>query len=73
MKQKNISSDLVTKGYLDIIIDEAKRDIDEKAREYRDEILTRLDGAMGELESRRENDVIGTYQRIMRLEHRQVA
>ncbi len=62
MKQKNISSDLVTKGYLDIIIDEAKRDIDEKAREYRDQILTKLDGVMGELQTMREENTIGTYQ-----------
>ena len=73
MKQKsNDSSDLVTKKILsdelslfkvgiDITLDEMKIEIDDKARGYRDEILTKLDGVMGELQTIREDAVIGGH------------
>ncbi|GEM_PF-3415336 len=90
MKQKNADQDVVTKGFfksiLEIELNEVKQEIDEKAKEYRDQILTKLDGVMGELESMREDAVIGTHQiselrkqgadhekRIKRLEHPRAA
>lgn len=35
---------------------------DENAKRYRDQILTRLDGVMGELQTMREENTIGAYQ-----------
>lgn len=35
---------------------------DDNAREYRDQILTKLDGVMGELQTMREENTIGAYQ-----------
>lgn len=36
--------------------------IDENARKYRDKILTGLDGVMGELQTMREENTVGTHQ-----------
>lgn len=36
--------------------------VDENAKKYRDQILTKLDGVMGELETMRQENTIGTYQ-----------
>lgn len=36
--------------------------IDENARGYRDEVLTKLDGVMGELATMREENAVGAYQ-----------
>lgn len=58
MKQKNDSSELVTKGFLEIKLQE----FDENAKEYRDEILTKLDGVMGELKTMREETTFGAHQ-----------
>lgn len=58
MKQKNNSSDLVTKGFLEVKLQE----VDDNARKYRDEILTKLDGVMGELKTMREETTIGAHQ-----------
>ncbi len=55
---KNPSSDIVTNAFLEIKL--AK--IDDKARDYRDDILNKLDEVMGELETIREENLIGTYQ-----------
>lgn len=62
MKQKNSDQDLVTKGFLKIELNELMQKIDEKAKKYRDEILTKMDGVMGELQTMREENTIGTYQ-----------
>ncbi len=58
MKQKIDFSDLVTKSYLNDVV----KGIDEKAQGYRDEILTKMDGVMGELQAMREENSVGTYQ-----------
>ena len=41
---------------------ELKNNVDENARKYRDQILTRLDEVMGELQTMRDEDTIGTHQ-----------
>jgi hypothetical protein len=45
-----------------IDLDEALEEYDEKNRGYRDQILTRLDKVVMELETIREDNVIGTAQ-----------
>lgn len=76
MKKKNDSSEIVTRGILreelshlktDINqlradMDHLRIDIDEKAREYRDDVLTKMDKVIGELEGIREDSVIGRRQ-----------
>jgi BMFP domain-containing protein YqiC len=47
---------------VDIKLENLKQDIDEKARGYRDDVLTKLDGVMGELQTIREENTVGTYQ-----------
>ena len=42
--------------------DEILVKVDENAKKYRDQILTKLDGVMGELETMRQENTIGTYQ-----------
>lgn len=46
----------------DIKMEDMERRIDDNAQKYRDTILTRLDGVMGELETMREENTIGAYQ-----------
>lgn len=72
---KNLSNELDTMELkIDIKLDKLEMAIDDKSREYRDQILTKLVGVMGELEKIREENTIGTYQasehekRIKRLE-----
>ena len=36
--------------------------MDENAAKYRDEILTKLDGVMGELQAMREENTVGAHQ-----------
>lgn len=36
--------------------------IDESGRKHRDEILTKLDGVMGEVQTMREENTVGTHQ-----------
>lgn len=62
MKQKGSYADIVTKGYLEQKLEETKRDIDDSAKGYRDEVLTKLDKVMGELETMREENTIGFSQ-----------
>lgn len=47
MRQNSDSSNLVTNLSLEVKLDDVKRDIDDKVREYRDQILTKLDGVIG--------------------------
>lgn len=47
---------------VDIKLESLGRDVDEKARKYRDEILSRIDDVMGQLETLREENVIGAHQ-----------
>lgn len=73
MKQKNNSSNLVTKDFLkkelgalgfrfDIKMDRLRTEIDDKAKGYRDEVLTKIDGVMGELQTMKEENIIGSHQ-----------
>lgn len=43
-------------------LDKLKLEIDDKARQYRDQVLTKLDGVMGELQNIREDNIIGSHQ-----------
>ena len=49
-------------GQLDEKLDSKIKQLDNQNREYRDEILTKLDGIMGELQTMREENTIGMYQ-----------
>ena len=69
MKQKNKSEELATKKDLILLKDELEnklndleQKLDSNAQGYRDEILTKLDGVMGELETMRQENTIGTHQ-----------
>lgn len=72
MKQKNDSSKNATKGDLELLarslrkellqLEERIESLDENARKYRDEILTKLDSVMGELKTMREETTIGAHQ-----------
>ncbi len=58
MKQKIDLNDLVTKSYLNEVVE----GIDENARKYRDEILTSNDDLMKKLEVMRDENTIGSGQ-----------
>lgn len=70
MKQKNDDNEVVTRGILrselkrelKIETNKLRLEIDEKAKQYHDEILTRFDGVMKELEDSRENRTLEVYQ-----------
>ena len=77
MKQKNGSSQIITKAYLNKTLDERfslsdaktdlkleslERKIDEKARQYRDQILTSNDKLAKTLETMREESEIVNFQ-----------
>lgn len=69
MKQKNDDNEVVTKGYLrhELSIlrtefDKLRIEVDEKAKTYRDQILTRLDEIMGEFENIREDRTLAVGQ-----------
>lgn len=53
---------LILKGELENKLSDLEQKIDSKAQGYRDEILTKLDGVMGELETMRQENTIGTHQ-----------
>lgn len=52
----------ITKPELTFGLEELKIEIDERARQYRDDVLTKLDGVMGELQTMREENTVGTHQ-----------
>lgn len=52
----------VTKLDLGDAMEGLEERVDERARRYRDELLTKLDGVMGELQNMREDNIIGTHQ-----------
>lgn len=58
MKQKIDLSELVTKSYLNEVVN----GIDEKAQGYRDEILTSNDKLMKKLETMQDENIIGSGQ-----------
>lgn len=73
MKQKNRSDEIATKKDLKALENSLRTEIklnteevlvkvDENARKYRDEILVKMDGVMGELQAMREDNTVGTYQ-----------
>lgn len=47
---------------IDIKIDQLKLEIDDNARGYRDDVLTKLDEVMGELQTMREENTVGSHQ-----------
>lgn len=47
---------------MDIKMDHLANRVDDNAKQYRDQILTRLDGVMGELQTMREENTLGAYQ-----------
>lgn len=93
MKQKSDSSKNATKGDLELLEKSLRGEllrleerVEGNAKQYRDEILTKLDGVMGELKTIREETSIGAHQvfdlqeqvdghekRIIRLEELQPA
>lgn len=73
MKQRiNTTKDLATKTDLKKVekslraellrLEEKVENVDENAKKYRDDILKKLDGVMGELQTMRDENTIGTYQ-----------
>lgn len=81
MKQKSTSSQIITKAYLNKVLDDRfklseintdiklenlERKIDEKAQKYRDQVLTSNDKIVKELEVMREENIIG-FNQIARL------
>ncbi len=62
MKRNSAISDIVTKSFLRSELDNLKKEIDEKARGYRNQILTKLDGIAGELGEMRDENTIGSGQ-----------
>lgn len=62
MKKNSAASELVTKSFLRNGLDDLKKEIDEKAQGYRDQILIKLDETMGELGVMREENIIGSGQ-----------
>lgn len=58
---KNDFSTVVTKGELKEELKTLEERVDENARSYRDDILNKLDQVMGELETMREENLIGSY------------
>lgn len=63
----------------DIKLDKLKRELDDNAKEYRNDVLNKMDEVMGELAQMREDREVGDYQvgekienheqRIIKLEH----
>lgn len=45
-----------------IDLDRLRDEIDDNAKKYRDDVLTKLDGVMGELQTMREENTIGTIR-----------
>ncbi len=62
MKRNSAASELVTKSFLRSELDDLKKEIDEKAQGYRDEVLTSNDKLAKTLETIREDIEIGNFQ-----------
>ena len=66
MKKKNTSEELATKTDLLIFKQELKEEIvseiDEKNKQYKDEVLTKLDDISGQLEGLREDKLLSIHQ-----------
>lgn len=60
MKQKG--TDLVTKDFLEEKLSKVKSELRNELRVYHDEIMTKLDEIVGELQTMREENTIGAYQ-----------
>ncbi len=58
---KKNGSDVITKVFLEIKLDKLKQEIDDNTRDYKDEILSKLDGIVVDLETMREENIIGTH------------
>lgn len=74
MKKKTDDNELVIKALLQNEFEKFGREVDERARGYRDEILTKMDEMMGELEQIREDqaftrhDIANHEKRITKFE-----
>ena len=72
MKQGNKSEDLVTKSFLrselEYELGELEQRVDDKAKQYRDQILTSNDKLAKTLETIREELEIGSFQTRERIE-----
>ena len=62
MKQKTTQLNPLTIADLKYFFDELRHEFKEELKKYRDENMTRLDEVMGELQTIREDNTIGTYQ-----------
>ena len=66
MKRKNGNSELVTKGFLkselEYKLGELEQRVDDRAKQYRDQILTSNDKLAKTLETMREDLEIGSFQ-----------
>ena len=52
----------VTESFIDYKLEKVKRELDDNAKLYRDQILTKLDRVMGELETISEENILGPKQ-----------
>ena len=43
-------------------VEQRGESLEDKMKQYKDEIITKIDGVMGELEAMREDSMIGTHQ-----------
>ncbi len=59
---KKVPAGNITTGFLNLRLDQLKQELNDTARQYRDQILTRLDEVMGELQNIREDNAIGSHQ-----------
>ena len=69
MQQKNSPSQIVTKNFLELKLNLLEQKIDDKVEElregnkqYKDEVLTKLDDISGQLGDMREENIIGVHQ-----------
>lgn len=60
--EERLGNRLVSKALLRYELDKQKQELDDNAKKYRDQILTKLDEVMGELGTMREKNTIGAYQ-----------
>lgn len=65
MKRKNPLSENATKGdllKLEFKLTDLEQRLDSNAQKYRDQILSKMDETMGEFETMRQENIIGTHQ-----------
>lgn len=61
--EKKIDKKLIgIQSKIDVKLDILKEEIDENAKKYRDQILTKMDGVMSELETKRQERTLENHQ-----------